>query len=460
MSNFHNTEWAELEVQRARDKSKGKKLENNTYMRRVENGYAIRLHNTDILVINDDGTYTLAAGGYHTVTTMDRLRTYAPVRSTLFSESGEWFVRIEPSDDDPRPQRFERTIPRPYTPTWTPVPEPVKSDKGCQAGTMMGTEHINEEVRIFRADLKPGDITVKDDNETVSNYDFITVLRSWTSWVFYGEDQYSYGNKEWNGLADKTNVTYEQCPHCKAFDAEHEAWRYGMYGDRWGVKFDQQTGYDTYLEMMTQFHNDKDLWQQAYIEDFRARRAYLKADKEWDQRNRVPFYDGITVDENGYAPRVRKDGPSPAKLRRHEAKVKRVKKQIDKYIDGFIAELVKGMPMPSGGDCWYCSMHTESGATMGEEMQTLHNDGSVTIERNVEHLVSHMEEKYYVPWLAVNALRETGLRDMGVAIWLNMDPEGGTMGGPDRGGSKPYDTVRRALRKYLVKRLVPTAPTK
>ena len=34
---------------------------------------------------------------------------------------------------------------------------------------------------------------------------------------------------------------------------------------------------------------------------------------------------------------MRKDGPSPAKLRRHEKQVEKMKKQIDKYVDGFIA---------------------------------------------------------------------------------------------------------------------------
>ena len=85
---------------------------------------------------------------------------------------------------------------------------------------------------------------------------------------------------------------------------------------------------------MIEHFGDKDAWHEAYIQDFRERRAYLQADREWDQRNRVPFYDGITVDSNGYAQRDRKSGPSKAKLAKHERKVAKIKKQIDKYVNG------------------------------------------------------------------------------------------------------------------------------
>ena len=107
-------------------------------------------------------------------------------------------------------------------------------------------------------------------------------------------------------------------------------------------------------------------WHEAYLEDFRTRRAYLKAEREWDQRNRIPFYDGITVDSNGFAPRLRKDGPSPAKLRRHEAKVAKMKGRIDKYVNGYIEALKGGkLSMPSNGDCWFCSFVSDGRQDVG-----------------------------------------------------------------------------------------------
>ena len=466
MSNFHDTTWAEQTIATARRKTDGKPLENNTRLYENEDGsFRIRLHNTDIITINTDGTYTLAAGGYHTVTTMDRMSTYAPVRSTLFSEKGEWFVRIEPSDTDPRPNYIKRTVPKPFTAT-DPGDEPVKSELGCQAGTMIGTDHVDEIVEIYRQEMIDGDEEVELVSESrigvkngADRYDRIKVKRSWTSWIYYGEAAYSYSDREFSAAKiANTHVTYEQCPHCKAFNSEHERWRVRMHG-HYGERFDAQTGYKTYREMMDTY-GTQESWQEAYIADFRKRRAYLKADKEWDQRNRVAFYDGLTVDSDGYAPRLRKNGPSPAKLRRHEAQVKKMKARIAKYIDGYIGELVKGtLPMPGGGDCWYCALSQDGGRTpMGDNMPTLYPDGTVRNQPSHGHLDEHMKDRYYVPTLAVNALRETGLSDTGVYLWLDMNPDTGKMGGRDT-GRNPYGTVRRALKKYMEKRLVPTTPT-
>jgi hypothetical protein len=40
--------------------------------------FAVRYHNTDVVLIHDDGSYTLNSGGYHTVTTKARMSEYAP----------------------------------------------------------------------------------------------------------------------------------------------------------------------------------------------------------------------------------------------------------------------------------------------------------------------------------------------------------------------------------------------
>ena len=458
MNNFHDFPWAQEELSRARSKKNGRPLANNTRLfERGEDSIAVKLHATDVVTINADGTWTLASGGWNTSTTMQRIRGYSPAR--LFSERGEWFVSLEPDPNDPAPERYERTVPKPYTAS-DPGPYPIKTDEGCQAGTMIGTDHVDEIVDLtFRKDMREGDELVSVDREssTASEYDSVKVKRTWTSWVFYGESSHSYGNEEWNAIADKTDTTYEQCPHCKAFAAEHERWRIGMHGARWGVRFDQQSGYATYSKMMEQF-GSQEAWQEAYIADYRARREYTKARKEWDERNRVPFFDGITVDESGYAKRKRKRGPSAAKLKRHEAKVAKMKKQIDTYVKGFVAELKKGtMPMPSGGDCWYCCLSQDGGRTpMGDSMPTLYEDGTVKNQPAPEHLLDHMKERYYVPSLAVNALRERGYKDIGIAIHLDMDFDTQTMGNPNG----RYDGVKRDITKYLSKRVIPNAPTK
>lgn len=72
----------------------------------------------------------------------------------------------------------------------------------------------------------------------------------------------------------------------------------------------------------------------------------------------------------------------------------RIAKKIRKYARAFVDELSVGnVPKPSGGDCWFCCFRTTDGnVPLGEKVH------------DTEHLVSHMDEKYYVPSLLVNAL--------------------------------------------------------
>jgi hypothetical protein len=127
-----------------------------------------------------------------------------------------------------------------------------------------------------------------------------------------------------------------------------------------------------------------------------------------------------------------------------------MKKRIDKYVEGYIAALKAGMPMPSGGDCWYCALHTS--VTDSDTQLRVPMGDAVSSH---EHLISHMEDRYYVPTLAVNALRERGYRDVGIAIYLDMDFDSNTMGKPNG----LYDNTKRDLIKYMRKRLVPQPPT-
>lgn len=357
MSSFYDIRWAADMMSSARSKANGKPVANNT--RLFDNGdgsYRLRYHNTDIITYNADGTWTIRANGWTTLTTAQRLREYSPLR--FISERGEWYVWLEPREDDPRPEIV-----------YPPIPAPFE---------------------------RPAD--------------------------------------------------YEQTTH------------YHDYRMSYRIEQRQRT----YDEMMKRFDGPLGVagniirWDNERQEQFQARKAYLKADREWVDRNRIPFYDGITVNEDGYAPRLRANGPSPAKLRRYEREVKRIQKAIDNYVNGFIAALKgEGLPMPSSGDCWYCAMRAESGQTMGDAMQTLHPNGSVSTEVNTDHLWSHIEEKYYVPSLAVNALRERGYKDIGIYFWLDMDQETGRMGKPDG----RYDGVKRDIVKYMRKRIIPNAPT-
>ena len=81
--------------------------------------------------------------------------------------------------------------------------------------------------------------------------------------------------------------------------------------------------------------------------------------------------------------------------------------KITKYAKGFQQALIKGkIPMPSGGDCWGCCMKSkDSQEPMG-----------------IGHYIEHMEEKYYVPSLLVNACRNAKWSDFCIiSLWQTKD---------------------------------------
>jgi hypothetical protein len=70
-----------------------RKIGNNTYAEILHDGtVAIKLHNTYVVKINPNGTYTLNSGGWQTVTTKDRINQYSP--RYVFQKNYEWFVKI------------------------------------------------------------------------------------------------------------------------------------------------------------------------------------------------------------------------------------------------------------------------------------------------------------------------------------------------------------------------------
>ena len=67
-----------------------RKLCNNTYLQRREDGsIAVRLHQTDVVTFNQDGSTVLISGGWRTVTTKDRINSYLPF-GQIWSTRGEW----------------------------------------------------------------------------------------------------------------------------------------------------------------------------------------------------------------------------------------------------------------------------------------------------------------------------------------------------------------------------------
>ena len=104
------------------------------------------------------------------------------------------------------------------------------------------------------------------------------------------------------------------------------------------------------------------------------------------------FYEGIKVDYNG---RVIK----PRAADKAEAKNKKLKADIKKYVDGFVKHIDAGkLENPGPGDCWYCLMFEPAG------------------QGSPDHIRDHLTEKYYVPSLLINAIKAAGYNSPGV-IW-------------------------------------------
>lgn len=71
-----------------------KKLGNNTYLVRLDpETIGVQLHQTVVVKIHSDGTYTLNSGGWQTVTTKQRINEYCPVR--VSQRKYQWFVGDE-----------------------------------------------------------------------------------------------------------------------------------------------------------------------------------------------------------------------------------------------------------------------------------------------------------------------------------------------------------------------------
>ena len=163
---------------------------------------------------------------------------------------------------------------------------------------------------------------------------------------------------------------------------------------------------------------DKGLW---YVGDWRHR------------DDRVLFSDGLTVFEDGMIMGKRTD---PAPL---EAAKRKVDRAVAKYVKGYVAHLreVGHVEQPGPGDCWYCMMRTvDGGEPLGDTIG------------NVDHLLSHFEEGYYVPALLVRAIEERGYGG-GVGFIVastNIDLEQG------RNGRYSLAHVQDSLRGYFRRR--------
>ena len=129
------------------------------------------------------------------------------------------------------------------------------------------------------------------------------------------------------------------------------------------------------------------------------------------------FYDGIILQGQSIL-----SGSQEPNLK----EVAKLKQSISKFV-ALITE--DNLPVPSSGDCWYCSMRDKDGKGIG----------------GVDHLQSHIDEGYVHGSLLVNAMRAKGYSDIQIRVHYS---------------SKYPDSFKRAVRTYLQKALIPTIAVK
>jgi len=144
---------------------------------------------------------------------------------------------------------------------------------------------------------------------------------------------------------------------------------------------------------------------------------YINVTKDYKKEGGIPFYDGITFDNKGNLKSEKKVVDFK--------KINRIKKDIKGYIN--LIDKFDTLPYPDNGDCWYCLFQDKKGKTLGD------------LNEDVDHLYNHIKGGYIFGAILVNAMREYGYRDMQIGFCYQLNIK---------------DTFKRALRKYLYKRLL------
>lgn len=123
---------------------------------------------------------------------------------------------------------------------------------------------------------------------------------------------------------------------------------------------------------------------------------------------------------------------------------KELRRRAHAYAKAYVTALYAGkIPAPSGGDCWGCLMVPADGSTPGPQ------DGL----GGRDHMLSHLEERYYVPSLVLRALKRFGgsqaaYHDLAL-IW---DTEGRFEDSPIRLWNM-QEQIHSAIRRHVCEQL-------
>ena len=153
----------------------------------------------------------------------------------------------------------------------------------------------------------------------------------------------------------------------------------------------------------------------------------------WDENATVYVYqDGVVIHSDGSV--------TGAGTKEQASAHKKLLKRVDKYAKDFVEALLKGLVPPhSGGDCWDCYMHCGDGRTLGECTSS-------------DHIISHMDEGYFVPSLLVNALEEYPVSRMGEHLMHCLWESGEKVDGQYWVGLVT-EQIQKSIKKFVRKQL-------
>lgn len=165
--------------------------------------------------------------------------------------------------------------------------------------------------------------------------------------------------------------------------------------------------------------SDKGIWFVYYRENTGSHAYQPDDSSEW-HRCRATFFDGMAVDSSG-VPLVKDSGEELLAAKR------RLDRMIRQYVAGYVCHVLDrgNLEPPGHGDCFMCQ------AAQPQNENPL----------GLDHLMSHMEEGYYVPSLLWSAIRSHGYGHPAF-IWQAADRQ------VERGDGR---AVRENLSRYLRK---------
>jgi hypothetical protein len=148
----------------------------------------------------------------------------------------------------------------------------------------------------------------------------------------------------------------------------------------------------------------------------------------YDTKQEYLFDDGLTISAKGEISGYK------TSCKRDNVKIK----QVNNYVKAYIDKLVKGkIDKPGAGDCFYCQFHTQDNKSMGE------------VSDNQDHILSHMQEKYYVPSLLYNAVNKYPVSQMAMwylsSVWGYSDTEF-----PQNMLDLVITQITKSLKKYIL----------